>query len=212
MPDHVHMMISIPPKYAVSQVIGYSKGKSAMGASETLAPGSSDAATSRSFSSCDHRRRRSTDVITSAPRNCHSASPRITPRTCSDRVRQTRRPSMEGYPASRRKPPLPRVVGEVKHAPERTRGNALVHVLTGRRLLGLPAFDRTLIRYFGSKDGLRQAAAEQIGENVHVRRAVCEEIQNLATFQASLDQIEQPLNVRANRARSDPDYECGSPQ
>src|SRR3954468_23864011 len=35
--------------------------------SETQAPGSSDAATSRSFSSCDHRRRRSTDVITSAP-------------------------------------------------------------------------------------------------------------------------------------------------
>src|SRR6186997_2076547 len=34
--------------------------------SETLAPGSSDAATSRSFSSCDQRRRRSTDVITSA--------------------------------------------------------------------------------------------------------------------------------------------------
>ena len=28
MPDHVHMMISIPPKYAVSQVIGYIKGKS----------------------------------------------------------------------------------------------------------------------------------------------------------------------------------------
>ena len=26
-PDHVHMMISIPPKYAVSQVIGYIKGK-----------------------------------------------------------------------------------------------------------------------------------------------------------------------------------------
>ncbi|MGY4478656.1 hypothetical protein ACVILL_006070 [Bradyrhizobium sp. USDA 3364] len=34
--------------------------------SETVAPGSNDAATSRSFSSCDHRRRRSTDVITSA--------------------------------------------------------------------------------------------------------------------------------------------------
>src|SRR6185437_40814 len=34
--------------------------------SETVAPGSSDAATSRSFSSCDHRRRRSTEVITSA--------------------------------------------------------------------------------------------------------------------------------------------------
>ncbi len=30
MPDHVHMMISIPPKYAVSQVIGYVKGKSAI--------------------------------------------------------------------------------------------------------------------------------------------------------------------------------------
>jgi REP-associated tyrosine transposase len=28
--DHVHMMISIPPKYAVSQVIGYMKGKSAI--------------------------------------------------------------------------------------------------------------------------------------------------------------------------------------
>ena len=30
MPDHVHMMISIPPKYAVSQVIGYIEGKSAI--------------------------------------------------------------------------------------------------------------------------------------------------------------------------------------
>jgi putative transposase len=30
LPDHVHMMISIPPKYAVSQVIGYIKGKSAI--------------------------------------------------------------------------------------------------------------------------------------------------------------------------------------
>jgi putative transposase len=30
MADHVHMMISIPPKYAVSQVIGYIKGKSAI--------------------------------------------------------------------------------------------------------------------------------------------------------------------------------------
>ena len=30
MPDHVHMMISIPPKYAVAQVIGYVKGKSAI--------------------------------------------------------------------------------------------------------------------------------------------------------------------------------------
>jgi len=30
MPDHVHMMISIPPKHAVSQVIGFIKGKSAI--------------------------------------------------------------------------------------------------------------------------------------------------------------------------------------
>ena len=30
MPDHVHMCISIPPKYAVSNVVGYIKGKSAI--------------------------------------------------------------------------------------------------------------------------------------------------------------------------------------
>ena len=30
MPDHVHMMISIPPKYAVSQVVGHIQGKSAI--------------------------------------------------------------------------------------------------------------------------------------------------------------------------------------
>ena len=30
MPDHVHMMMSVPPKYAVAQVIGYIKGKSAI--------------------------------------------------------------------------------------------------------------------------------------------------------------------------------------
>jgi len=30
MPDHVHMLISIPPKYAVSSVVGYVKGKSAI--------------------------------------------------------------------------------------------------------------------------------------------------------------------------------------
>ena len=28
--DHVHMLISIPPKYSVSQVIGFIKGKSAI--------------------------------------------------------------------------------------------------------------------------------------------------------------------------------------
>ena len=30
MADHVHIMISIPPKYAVSQVVGFIKGKSAI--------------------------------------------------------------------------------------------------------------------------------------------------------------------------------------
>jgi putative transposase len=30
MSDHVHILISIPPKYAVSQVVGYIKGKSAI--------------------------------------------------------------------------------------------------------------------------------------------------------------------------------------
>ncbi len=30
MSDHVHMMLSIPPKYSVSQVVGFIKGKSAI--------------------------------------------------------------------------------------------------------------------------------------------------------------------------------------
>ena len=30
MPDHVHVLISIPPKYAVAQVMGFIKGKSAI--------------------------------------------------------------------------------------------------------------------------------------------------------------------------------------
>jgi putative transposase len=30
MSDHVHLLLSIPPKYSVSQVMGYLKGKSAM--------------------------------------------------------------------------------------------------------------------------------------------------------------------------------------
>ena len=35
--DHVHMMISIPPKYAVAQVVGYIKGKSAIHIARTYA-------------------------------------------------------------------------------------------------------------------------------------------------------------------------------
>ncbi len=30
MPDHVHMCVSIPPKYAVSYIVGFVKGKSAV--------------------------------------------------------------------------------------------------------------------------------------------------------------------------------------
>lgn len=29
MPDHIHLLLSIPPKYSVSQIMGYLKGKSA---------------------------------------------------------------------------------------------------------------------------------------------------------------------------------------
>ena len=29
-PDHVHMLISIPPKYSVAQIMGYLKGKSSL--------------------------------------------------------------------------------------------------------------------------------------------------------------------------------------
>jgi len=29
-PDHVHILISIPPKYAVAQIVGFLKGKSAI--------------------------------------------------------------------------------------------------------------------------------------------------------------------------------------
>lgn len=34
--DHVHMLISIPPKYSVSQVVGFIKGKSAIHVARTF--------------------------------------------------------------------------------------------------------------------------------------------------------------------------------
>ena len=37
MADHVHMLIAIPPKYAVSQVVGFIKGKSAIHIARTYA-------------------------------------------------------------------------------------------------------------------------------------------------------------------------------
>ena len=30
MPDHVHLLVSVPPKYSISRFMGYLKGKSAM--------------------------------------------------------------------------------------------------------------------------------------------------------------------------------------
>ena len=30
MPDHIHLLVSVPPKYSVSQIMGYLKGKSSM--------------------------------------------------------------------------------------------------------------------------------------------------------------------------------------
>ena len=36
MRDHVHMLVSIPPKYSVSQVVGYMKGKSAIHIARTF--------------------------------------------------------------------------------------------------------------------------------------------------------------------------------
>jgi putative transposase len=35
MADHVHMLVSIPPKYSVAQVVGYIKGKSATNIART---------------------------------------------------------------------------------------------------------------------------------------------------------------------------------
>jgi len=35
-PDHVHIFIAIPPKYAVAQVVGYIKGKSAIHIARTF--------------------------------------------------------------------------------------------------------------------------------------------------------------------------------
>ena len=30
MPDHIHMLVRIPPKYSVSEIMGYLKGKSSL--------------------------------------------------------------------------------------------------------------------------------------------------------------------------------------
>ena len=37
MPDHVHMLISIPPKHSVSHVLGFIKGKSSIWIAQNIA-------------------------------------------------------------------------------------------------------------------------------------------------------------------------------
>ena len=45
MPDHVHMLITIPPKYSVAEVIGFMKGKSSIWVAQNvrraISPGTS---------------------------------------------------------------------------------------------------------------------------------------------------------------------------
>ena len=36
MPDHVHILLSIPPKYSVAQIVGFIKGKSAIQIARTF--------------------------------------------------------------------------------------------------------------------------------------------------------------------------------
>ncbi len=36
MPDHVYMLIAIPPKYAVAQIVGFIKGKLAIHIARTF--------------------------------------------------------------------------------------------------------------------------------------------------------------------------------
>jgi putative transposase len=36
LPDHVHMLLSIPPKYSVAQIVGFIKGKSAIHLARTF--------------------------------------------------------------------------------------------------------------------------------------------------------------------------------
>ena len=39
MPDHVHMLVAIPPKYSMASVVGYLKGKSSLMIFDRLAAG-----------------------------------------------------------------------------------------------------------------------------------------------------------------------------
>ena len=37
MPDHIHMLISIPPKHAVASILGFLKGKSSIWVAQNIA-------------------------------------------------------------------------------------------------------------------------------------------------------------------------------
>jgi putative transposase len=36
MPDHIHLVLSVPPKYSIAMVLGYLKGKSAIHIHRTI--------------------------------------------------------------------------------------------------------------------------------------------------------------------------------
>jgi putative transposase len=42
LPDHVHMLLSIPPKYSVAQIVGFMKGKGAIHIARTFMGGRSN--------------------------------------------------------------------------------------------------------------------------------------------------------------------------
>ena len=52
MGDHVHMMVSIAPKYSVASVVGFLKGKSAIWIARNSAEASSGRASGRGDASC----------------------------------------------------------------------------------------------------------------------------------------------------------------
>ena len=58
MPDHVHMLVKVPPKYAVAEMVGYVKGKSAIAVARQFS-GRQGISMVRDFGHEDTRYRRS---------------------------------------------------------------------------------------------------------------------------------------------------------
>ena len=49
MPDHIHMCVSVPPKYSIAMTIGYLKGKSAIRIHKELSAREPKGFTNKSF-------------------------------------------------------------------------------------------------------------------------------------------------------------------